>query len=712
MRPRPPHTVWRVTGQCALTLCLALGTLGPQPAQADDWPALPDEDLAVQAGSVLDFSGFHGLKPIGEADALEIDPAGEFRVRSTGRKPRFLIAALGMSNLSGGFPAEEDTQAWVDQVVRRGYNMVRLDFIEDVLMNRRTADLEADPVQLRRLHHLLHRLRAAGVYYMLNLISSDNGAYGNVYERWRPQKGLIARMYTEPEAMAHWKAWVRRVYASPNPFTGQTILQDPALAGVALLNESGLNMVTRQGTPPAIEAQWKAWMDQQKTLPSPPVWKPMQRNDAAWQTWVVSREARMAQELTQYVREQGYKGAVTLFNNWLSPAASRSRAHLQWVDMHNYVAEPDQWVTPGSRLKSASVIEQKGGYLLDLAATRVWGKPFTASEYGQVFWDPLRREHLLLGPAVAALQGWQGIGQHSRAIELAYGSKGSIPQIRPFLVGMDPISRAGDVIAAALYARGDMQTSKARVDLVLTEGYALHDTGPLWAVSREWAQLALVAGVGLRLPASPSVPGALSVNLKTRPDDESPPWPRLVERLRKEGRLPSSNRTQPDKGQFQSDTGQLWLDAPAGVVSVQTPNFEGITLKRGGSFGLSSLKVSAATQGVTVALFSPESRPLNTARRLLLVVCTDARNTGMQFRDPQGEVLAQVGTLPVRIEPVRLTLNMTLQPLKWALFPVAMSGRRHQAVPMQVQDAHVQVQLDTRQLPKGPALFFELVAQP
>jgi hypothetical protein len=703
---------WHLSAQGVLGLCLALGTLGPQSARADDWPALQDTDLAVQAGSVLDFSAFHALRPIREEDALQIDPAGDFRVRSTGNKPRFLIAALGFSNLSGGFPSEEDTQAWVDQVVRRGYNMVRLDFIEDVLMNRRVADFDVDPVQLKRMHHLLHRLRSAGVYYLLNLVSSDNGAYGSVHERWRPQKGLTTRMYTDPEAMAHWKAWVKKVYAAPNPYTGQSILQDPALAGVALLNESGLNMLTRKGTPPAIDAQWKTWMDQQKALPSPPVWRPMQRNDAAWQTWLVEREALMAQELTQHVRELGFKGAITLFNNWLSPAASRSRAQLQWVDMHNYVAEPDQWITPGSRLKSASVIDQKGGYLLDLAVTRVWGRPFTASEYGQVFWDPLRREHLLLGPAVAALQGWHGVGQHSRAIELAYGSKGSLPQVRPFMVGMDPISRAGDVIAAALYSRGAVQTSKLRVDLVLGDRYALHETGPLWSVSRQWAQLALVAGVGLRLPTQPTVPGALSVSLKTQPDQDSPPWPQLVARLRKEGRLPAGNRTHPDKGQFQSDTGELWLDSRAGVFSVQTPHFEGVTLKRGGSFGLSSLKVDAGAQGVTVALFSPESLPLSASRRLLLVVATDARNTGMQFRDPQAEVLAHVGTLPVRIEPVRLSLNMTLLPLKWVFYPVAMNGRRHQAVPIKVQDGQLHVQLDTQKLSKGPALFFELVAQP
>ncbi|MEY4429456.1 MAG: hypothetical protein RLZZ182_2145 [Pseudomonadota bacterium] len=691
---------------------LAGATLGLRPAQADDWPALRDEDLAVASGSVLDFSGFHKLRPITEADALVIDANGEFKVRSTGERRRFLIAALGLSNITGGFPPEDEAQAWVDQVVRRGYNMVRLDFVEDVLMNRRTADLDPDPVQLRRLQHLLSRLRAAGVYYILNLMSSDNGAYGGVHERWRPQKDLIARMYTQPDAMAHWQAWVQKVYGATNPFTGQSLLKDPALAGVALLNESGLNMVTRKGTPPGIEAQWRAWMDQQTSLPSPPNWRPMQRNDAAWQTWLVSREARMAQDLSQFVRDQGFKGAITLFNNWLSPAASFSRARLQWIDVHNYAAEPDQWVTPGSRLKSVSMIDQKGGYLLDLAATRVWGKPFTATEYGQVFWDPKRREHLLMGPALAAFQGWQGIGQHSRAIELAYGQKGGFGQIRPFLVGMDPISRAGDVIAAALYGRGDVQPSKVRWDLQLTERYALHETGPLWAVSRQWAQLALVGGIGLRMPGAPSVPQAIPLTLKTQPDNETPGGAQWVERLRKEGKLPASNRTRFDKGQFQSDTGELWLDAGAGVFSVQTPHFEGITLQRGGSFGLSSLTVSSATQGVTVALFSPERTALSAARRLLLVVCTDARNTGMQFRDPQAEVLAQVGTLPVRIEPIQVSLRMTLQPLKWVLYPVSMNGRRHQPVPIQVDHAHVQIALDTQKLPQGPVLFFELVPQP
>lgn len=667
-------------------------------------------DLAVQPGSVLDFSAFHALKPIKEADALVIDPAGDFRVRGSGLRPRFLIAALGMSNLNGGFPAEDDTQAWVDQVVRRGYNMVRLDFIEDVLMNRRMQDLDPDPVQLRRLHHLLYRLREAGVYYILNLVSSNNGAYGNITERWRGQKDLLTRMYTEPAAVAHWKDWVRRVYGSPNPYTGQSILQDPALAGVALLNESGLNMLTRQGTPPVLEAQWKSWMDQQKSLPSPPVWKIGMRNDAAWQTWMVEREDRMARDLTQFVRDLGFKGAVTAYNNWLSPAASVSRSRLQWVDMHDYAAEPDQWVTPGSRLKSVSVIEQKGGYLLDLAATRVWGKPFTATEYGQVFWDPLRREHLLMGPAVAALQGWQAIGQHSRAIELMHGGKGSLQEIRPFQVGMDPISRAGDVIAAAVFARGDLQSSKHRVELVLDDRYALHEAGPLSSVSRAWSQIALLAGVGLRSSQVPAAAGAQAITLKARPDAGSPAWQELLQRWRKASWWPADNRTQAEKGQFHSDTGELWLDAEAGVFSLQAEKFEGVTLQRGGSFSLQALKVLGATQGVTVALFSPQPDALKVARRLLLVVCTDVRNTGMQFRDSRSEVLAQLGTLPARVEPVQIHLQMSLRHAKWALYPVAMNGRRHQAVPIKGKDGQIEFLLDTSKLPQGPALFFELVA--
>lgn len=700
---------WWHTCILLLLCCCSLA----QAENGDDWPAMADQDLVVKPGSVLDFSSFQSLNPITDADRIVIDAQGQFRVARSGQPRRFLIAALGFNIISGGLPKEGDSAIWVDQVVRRGYNMVRLDFVEDMLMHKRAKDFDVDPVQLRRLHHLLARLRQAGVYYILNLLSSNNGAYGSIAERWRHEKQLVSRMYHDPEAVAHWKRLVQTIYGRTNPVTGQSILQDPALAGVALVNESGMAFLTRQATQPAIENQWRKWLDAQPKIAGHSDWVPFKRNDAAWQAFMLDSESRLARELTQFMREQGFQGAVTMYNNWLSPAASLSRASLPWIDMHHYAAEPDQWVSPGSTLRSVDTIGWKGGYLRDLAATRVWNKPFTVSEYGQVFWDPQRHAHALLAPSVAALQGWQGICQHSRAIELEVASQGGLKQLRPFMAGMDPISRANEVIAAAAFGRGDVRSSSRRTELLLSRKHATEEMPPLSAVNKDWAQLSLVTAIGLRPEGQPvpnGSPGAdLSIKLSSRPESSPRDLTEAIAVLRKQGVLAKDNLTNVAANVFQSDTGELLLDARAGQFKVQSPRLEGMSFRRGTPPALRHLEVLHASSGATVALISVDGSPIDTSLRMLLVVATDARNTGMRFRDARDEVLEQIGTWPIRLKPIQLKLRLALGGNDWMLYPVALNGQRHAPVPIQRDAMGLNVDIDTQKLRPGPSVYFELI---
>jgi hypothetical protein len=712
----------------------------------DPWPAARDLSLAVLPGSVLDFSGMQRLQAIGEADGLTLGADGQFRVASQGGQgePRhFLIAALGFGLITGGFPNEADANAWVEQVVRRGYTMVRLDFIEDVLMHQREKDFDADPVQLRRLHYLLAKLRQAGVYYILNLMSSGNAGYGGLDERWVDRRGVGVRLYHDPRALDHWVQMVQAFYGAPNPYTGVSILKDPALAGVAVVNEGGLNFAARQQTPLAIEQQFRAW---QEARPAGG------RSVAAggtggadgWQPFVVEREAALIDAQTQALRQMGFRGAITAYNNWLSPAASYSRGHLDWVDMHNYAGEPDHWASKGSTLRSVSPIAQGGGYYLrDLAVSRYWDKAYTTSEIGQVFWDPKRHESTLLVPALAALQGWQGICQHSRAIELRYWAPGVAPLVRPFMVGLDPVSRATEVVAAALYGRGDVDPSPHRVALQIGAEFALQQSQPLSSIHPDWTQLALLTGVGL-VPATATASTAtqakppkadLTIRLRGAPEPsraDAPTLTQAVAQLRRNGVLPVPNQTDVAVGRYQSDTGQLGLDRQAGTFTVQTPRSEGISFTTAGSAAaatgpalpsLKSLKVMSASGPATLALIAVDGQPLAQSKRLLLVVSTDARNTGMRFRDNAAETLEDAGELPVRIRGIALSLQLALGPGAWQAWPVAMNGQRHTPLALRLAapittptpkptPQPVQLDVDTSQLPDGPVTFFELAAQP
>lgn len=50
------------------------------------------------------------------------------------------------------------------------------------------------------------------------------------------------------------------MYGSVNPYTGMSILKDPTLAGLILVNEGNLVFVNRQGVSPVFKPQFAKWL--------------------------------------------------------------------------------------------------------------------------------------------------------------------------------------------------------------------------------------------------------------------------------------------------------------------------------------------------------------------------------------------------------------------------------------------------------------------
>jgi hypothetical protein len=95
---------------------------------------------------------------------------------------------------------------------------------------------------------------------------------------------------------------------------------------------------------------------------------------------------------------------------------------------------------------------------------------------------------------------------------------------------------------------------------------------------------------------------------------------------------------------------------------------------------------------------------------MLLILATDALNTGMTFADPARRTLLEIGTLPVLMLTTRVTLFLQHQePGRLELHATALNGDRREALPVQVVEGGVRFTLDTGGLQGGPTTFFELV---
>lgn len=724
----------------------------PAAVQAGDmWHVVKDHSLEVAEGSVLDFSGLRPGSPAGGKGWVLADGDGHLRFAGSAQPQRFLCASIVPSPPNGGIPTKAETDRWVKQLTRTGYNLVRLHYIDAILMTGRKGDFDYDPELLDRLHYLMAQLKAAGIYWVVEGVASDNGAYGNVEpHRWVKRYELKERLYYDPAALEHWKRLVTSLWGRVNPYTGMAPLNDPAMLGMVLVNEGGLAfLATLEGHyPKELDAPFGAWLATR--YPDDAALRKAWGSDATgrdhvgvsagvpdeirgtgkrardFAAFVADRETALYRAMEAHVRARGFKGLVTSYNNWDFNHEDVVREAVDWVDMHAYQSLPSRYADPGSVLPQTSIFDDAGRYGRSLANTRQWGKPFTVTEYGQPFWNQWRYESTAWIPALAAFQGWDAICQFAELpVLLEYAESGPPRRLAmyPFGVGADPIAKAGERLAALLFLRGDVAPSRTRLMLDL-DPKALFPSGNVWGQTPEHlSRMALVVGTGLALPRSSNGPKT-ERDIHMPMDSGAGGWIEKarnlalrrgylfgddpVSELKAAGLLPTANRTDVSAGVFESDTGQLLFNAPKKQFSVATARTDALSL-RSGSMQVGAIEVKNVSSPATVAVGAVDDQAIEQSRRLLVWVLTDALNTGMEFADSERTTLKVLGRFPPRIRAVtgqlaiRNTGAATLR--VWA---VDQAGRRVAAVPARAQDGVLRFAFDNVVPGYGPVTYFEV----
>jgi hypothetical protein len=734
-----------VTVRYRIALLILIALFKPALAQVPDgWREIGDHSLEVIEGSALDFSALVTAGPAGAKGGVQANTNGHLRFAGDAHAQRFLCASQPYG-VEAGFPDHETANRYARQLKMHGYNLARFTFVDNVLMNGMVKDFGFNPVQLDRFHYFLSALKREGIYWVLDGLTSWNAAYGDVgRNRWVQRRNVKLGVYFDPDQQAHWKELVKRLLGTVNPYTGMRILDDPALAGVILVNEGGLNALINQAHSPEMDglfakylaarygsvgAAKRHWgsleaLSSQVTLPRGVWMKSGKMVDT--QRFYYDQQLKTVTWMTAYIRGLGYKGLVTAFDNWPTLQDQATRANLSWVDMHTYHDNPSAYASPGSRIKQTSSLEDALGYVRNAATARYWGKPFTVSEFDQPFWNRWRFESGLAMGAYAGFQGWDLLCRHaSGPIELAYGMDDSSRRqaIYPYGIGMDPIARAGETLAAILYLRGDVQPAKKHIGLRLTPEYVFDQQGGIGQLPDDLTRLGLITGIGLvwqdaKLmqpldavidPVSVSPTLVNKVMQKVGLGAESQ-LSAVLANLRKQGIL--AGNLSDGKNYFESDTKEISLDADARVMKVITPRTEATAFAEVPG-KLDALSVQKASAPALVSASSLDGAALEKSRRILLILASDARNSGMQFADKNDEELVRLGGMPILLRNIRVELALRHgNPAGLSLYALKLNGARGQKIPITVLDgASATFILDTGALAAGPTTYFELVEE-
>lgn len=721
-------------------------TLSPSLA-AERWIDVVEKSLVIVPGSALDFSRFNEYGVAGAKGRIVNIPDKGFRTEGDGLPLGLHCASLALSPATGGFPKGKDAEAYAAQLRARGYNIARFHYVEATVMSKRDKDFDFDPVELDAWFYFLSVLKRHGIYWVVDAMSSENGAVGAVYpHRWVRKFDFKRRIYFDVEVQEHWKKLVTELLARKNPYTGKSTLQDEALLGVITVNEGGINHLAGQRNewPDGLREAFNVWLKERYKNDSTiqQMWGDLAPDEKISdlsirlprklrertprmrdvQRFITSLEVGAAGWMQDYLRELGYRGNVTGLDSWPSRQADVSRASFEWVDMHGYHDE-NFGISPGTRIEQTSSLVNAGRYLRWMAASRQRGKPFSVTEYGQPFWNSYRYEASLMAPAMASLQNWEFICLHGEgAVDLSLNQVVSRKRsIHPYGVGIDPITIAGETLAALLMRRGDI--SPAKRNLLINFSGSEFAGEPVDIIEDEISSLSwllrmeidvsqrLQSGSGFDFIIEPSASQKTLIGraLGHIPIVQSLRADSVIDALKALKVLPHENRSKATSGIFESETGEVLMDRSAGVFQVVTPRTIAFsTNKPIDSLKLGALRVSALSSPALVAVSSLDDKPLNISERMLVVFATDAQNSGMSFSDSKRSVLNTLGLMPPQILGASMNLYFeTAIEHDFELSALMLTGVESSLVPLERSGRLLKAKIDNSSGGRG-TLFYLL----
>jgi hypothetical protein len=751
--------LWIVAGATLSARDIPLPELQPLTiASGAAWKHLPTDDLVVKAGTALDRSAWVGQDPAGSRGRVIARPDGQFSFASAPSIPVRFFCCTGPDWVFDR-PEGPDPEAFAEAVRRQGYNMVRYHYLDFRLAGQpkwgrkidaagiaafdaRAADGQAlDPAGLDLLDRLNAALKRRGIYLFLDAMSSVTGYYpANPWTRDHGAPDLKALMYGDPAARAHYRQAVTQLLTHRNPYTGLSLAEDPMVAVILGCNELENNIWAYSGWKTALLQPWRAFLA--RRYPDPAAWQ------AAWgrgpeaksfaeapifavaDTWkegrcrtdVATFLAEVELETAGYqegvLRAAGYPGIFTCFDYLKNLRYYLMRARFGAVSMHAYYAGASDGVHPGSKILQASAVGDALNWWRVNGATRIAGRPHLTTEYGHLYWNRYRYEEGLSVGAYAALQGTSGLFGYSQPMML------SRQAIKPYAIASDPIARASQVVTGLAWRGAAVAPAKHLVYAALSRAEALAQSQE--AISGEQNRLALLTGFAVQVEGGPDsapsadlvlplVGGARVIDTATVSGALDQPatvgFAAAVAELRRHGILPAGNRTDPGHGVYESDTGEILLEARERRLTVATPTLAGVCADQVGSpLAAGALTLAAASAPVAATAAALDGRPLTAAARLLLVLATDARNDGEAYADAEAMILAKRGGDRVLVRTGTFALALRRDPGAPALraWALALDGTRCDAVPLATSPDGLHLAVDTAAWSCGPTQYIEL----
>lgn len=673
----------------------------------DQWvPLVQSASNRIKAGSALDLSSFQRDGTVDELGRIVIKDGHFVFADNPEVQVRFLTNAVtpwkDFENLG-----HRELEEFAGEIRRSGYNMVRTHFLDYSLMRGMSDDLEFSKEMQDKIDYFIYCIKKNGIYLNFDCMTSWIGyTAGNMFKKKAPEISLKSRIYHDPAVRDNWRKGVERILCRINPYTGMRLIDDPVLVMAVAYNEQEYGLWSgkydgawwlprwrdflrkKYGSIRDLKQAWGTRADKFKRfedIPAPA--GELKRNinplDAA--EFLIPLEQEMAHWYAAQMKEMGFRGFLTNSNCIANSCYNYLRKEWPLTAMNQYHAHPKGWISPNSVIEQNSPIASGAQVFRYFAGARQAEKPFVVTEHNVCFWNRYRYEQAFVIGGYSAFQDIDVLTCHSASVSFQ-----KVDAIKTFFLWTDPIAKASEFLTFFLFRRQDVTATKpairirsARKSDIFRKTVGLPNMS--WGMPSQQSMPALIAGFSTETTETPKEwrqlrPGELAFSTDFFYDKrgkERNVSNELLTAMRKAGIISPDNRSN-GKTIFESSTQELLLDRERKYMQIDTPRFQGVCAPAGVKARLSNFEIRDMTTDGNLALVSVDDcKPLEEAKRMVLVYMTNALNTNMEFSSPEMTKLLKCGTVPVLIQHGSFTVvikNRHAPALK--LYPLDMTGNR------------------------------------
>ena len=663
----------------------------------DDWVVFPFTN-AIRPGSILDFSRIGTLDaPAGKYGFVKVNQEGHFSFEKHPAGVRFVGGNLCFD---ANFLSKEECRQVVEDFVRRGWNTVRFHHLDVTITKDQWNNLwgrrsypEISLSQLDKLDYLMAEFKKAGIYATFDLYAM--GCLGSCegFDKPLNSNTIKAIVPIHKPAEDLWFKRAMEIFDHVNPYTGMKWKDDPAVLFVTLLNEDSAASVW-WGAAEQYLAAYAKWA---KANGRPAVERKQAGESKDFAEFLLLTKAEANRRMMKRLKDAGVRCLLTGGNWFDTMQQTYEREALEVVDNHGYGdhPQPSYQKLPFHVNQSSDVKNGNPTYNEPImkAPSRIFGKPFTITEYNFCPPNRYRADGGIMMGAYASLQDWDALYRFawSHWKDGLFGTH----QVKGFDIVRDPIGQLTERQIVLMFGRGDVAPAKNRVAYAVRKDDAFaKGLGDMWAKGlfpHAFTQYAMVSQIGSFVADSgekPALPCAQVWDAAGR------------------GAIPKHS------GVSVSDTKEIRIDTGKGDITVASPKTAAVTSIDRNDVATEALAVSGATTYCSVSASAMDEAALVNSKKVLILHITDVLNSDMEFSNAKMNDTKKWGELPylAHAGSAVIKLRNTNRGLK--LYALASDGSRLREVPAKYADG---AYVFTAKIAKGegadaPTMMYELSA--